>query len=51
MSPSPRPGGSLMHFLLRNGFFSALGSVISFRMKNDESGLDLQLVQPEPLAQ
>lgn len=33
-----------MHFLLRKGLFSALGSLISFGMKNDESELDLQLV-------
>lgn len=33
----------LMHFLLRKGFFSALGSLISFGMKNDKSGLDHRL--------
>lgn len=29
---------SLMHFLLGKVFFSALGNLISFRMKNDERG-------------
>ena len=29
-----------MHFLFRKGFFSALGSLISFGMKNDKSELD-----------
>lgn len=33
-----------MHFLFRKAFFSALGSLISFRMKNDESELDQQFV-------
>lgn len=34
---------SLMHFPFRKAFFSALGSLISFGMKNDESELDERL--------